>query len=132
MKIRKLDKTGYTSLELLVVIVIFSVLGLLFSYVLRQNAADSRDAQRKRDISAIYFALEANKQDGLYPEAINQDNLKGIDPEALVDPSNIKLGQPNAEYRYYPASCTNSLCKSYELKVTLEKEAEFIKKSASN
>ena len=132
MQITKLDNKGYTSLELLVVIVVLSVLGILFSYLLRQNAADARDVQRKRDISAIYFSLEANKKDNLYPQTITQDNLKGIDPEALTDTKGVKLGEPNAEYRYYPADCNNSLCKSYELKVTLEKEAEFIKKSASN
>lgn len=132
MKLRKLDNSGYTALELLVVLVVFSVLGVLFSYLLRQNAADARDVQRKRDISAIYFALEANKKDGLYPETINKDNLTGIDPEALVDTKKVELGQPGAEYRYYPADCANSLCKSYEIKVNLEKEAEFIKKSASS
>ncbi|USN97400.1 MAG: type II secretion system protein [Candidatus Nomurabacteria bacterium] len=131
MNLKKLDNKGYTALELLVVIVIFSVLGILFSYLLRQNAADARDVQRKRDISAIYFALEANKKDGQYPEVITQDNLVGIDPEALVDTNGIMLGNSGAEYRYYPADCSNALCKSYELKVTLEKEAEFIKKSAS-
>jgi len=132
MKLRKLDNNGYTALELLVVLVIFSVLGILFSYLLRQNAADARDVQRKRDISAIYFALEANKKDNLYPETISKDNLTGIDPEALLDTKNIELGDPEAEYRYYPADCANGLCKSYELKVNLEKEAEFIKKSAPN
>lgn len=132
MKFRKLDNNGYTALELLVVLAVFSVLGILFSYLLRQNAADARDVQRKRDVSAIYFSLEANKKDGLYPETITQEKLTGIDPEALVDTKNIELGQPEAEYRYYPADCTNGLCKSYEIKVNLEKEAEFIKKSASS
>ncbi len=132
MKLKKLDNFGYTALELLVVLVIFSVLGILFSYLLRQNAADARDVQRKRDISAIYFSLEASKKDNLYPETITQGNLNGIDPEALVDTKGVILGQPNAEYRYYPADCSNGLCKSYEIKVNLEKEAEFTKKSASS
>lgn len=132
MKIRKLNNSGYTALELLTVIVLFSVLGLLFAYTLRQNATDARDAQRKRDISAIYFSLEATKGEIGYPETITQEKLVGIDPEALVDTKGVRLGQPNAEYRYYPSDCTNSFCKSYELKVNLEKEAEFIKKSGSS
>ena len=132
MKIRKLDNNGYTALELLTVLVLFSVLGLLFAYTLRQNATDARDVQRKRDISAIYFSLEATKTDAGYPETITQEKLVGIDPEALVDTKGVKLGQPNAEYRYYPADCANGTCKTYELKVNLEKEAEFIKKSGSN
>lgn len=132
MKLRKLDKSGYTAVELLFVIVLIAVLGLLFGYVLRQNAADSRDVQRKRDISAIYFSLEANKSAELgYPEKISSDNLEGIDPEALIDTKGVKLGETNAEYRYYPAECTGGFCKSYELKVNLEKEAEFIKRSGS-
>lgn len=130
--IRKLDNGGYTALELLTVLVLFSLLGTLFAYTLRQNAADSRDAQRKRDISAIYFSLESSKKDGGYPETVTQDKLVGIDPEALADTNGVKIGQPNSEYRYYPADCVDGYCKTYELKVNLEKEAEFIKKSGSS
>lgn len=132
MKIRKLDSGGYTALELLTVLFLFTVMGVLFSYALRQNAADARDIQRKRDISAIYFQLESVRTEQGYPEKISTTTLPGIDPEALVDTQGIKLGEPNAEYRYYPANCNSSLCKSYELKVNLEKEAEFIKRSALN
>lgn len=131
MKFRKLDNKGYTVLELLAVLFIFTTMGVLFSYALRQNAADSRDAQRKRDISAVYFQLESVKTDAGYPEQISVDRLTGIDPEALIDTKGVKLGQPNAEYRYYPADCSGGFCKNYELKVNLEKEAEFIKKSGS-
>jgi prepilin-type N-terminal cleavage/methylation domain-containing protein len=132
MKIRKLNNKGYTAVELLAVLAIFSTLGILFSYVLRQNAADARDIQRKRDISSIYFQLEAIKTEAGYPETITKENLPGIDPEALVDTKGIELGQPNAEYRYFPSDCTSGFCKAYEIKVNLEKEAEFIKKSGSS
>ncbi|MDQ5914014.1 MAG: ral secretion pathway protein [Patescibacteria group bacterium] len=132
MKLRKLDNAGYTVLELLAVLFIFTTMGVLFSYALRQNAADSRDAQRKRDISAVYFQLESIKTEAGYPEKITLEKLVGIDPEALTDTKGIKLGESNAEYRYYPADCNSGLCKSYELKVNLEKEAEFIKKSGSS
>jgi prepilin-type N-terminal cleavage/methylation domain-containing protein len=132
MKFRKLDNKGYTAVELLAVLVIFSTLGILFAYILRQNAADARDIQRKRDLSSIYFQLEAAKTEAGYPEVITKEKLPGIDPEALVDTNNIELGQPNAEYRYFPAQCSGGFCKSYELKVNLEKESEFIKKSGSS
>ncbi len=132
MKIRKLDNGGYTVLELLAVLFLFATMGILFSYALRQNAADARDIQRKSDISAIYFQLEAVKTDKGYPEKVSTETLPGIDPEALVDTKGVKIGEPNAEYRYYPADCNSSSCKSYELKVNLEKEAEFIKKSGSD
>ena len=55
-RFKKLDNKGYTAVELLAVILVFSVLSGLFVYVLRQNAADSRDLERKRDLSAIYFS----------------------------------------------------------------------------
>jgi type II secretory pathway pseudopilin PulG len=132
MKIKKLNNEGYTAVELLAVLAIFSTLGILFSYVLRQNAADARDVQRKRDVSSIYFQLEAAKTEAGYPEVITKEKLSGIDPEALVDTKGVELGQPNAEYRYFPAECNAGSCKSYEIKVNLEKEAEFIKKSATN
>lgn len=131
-KFRKLDNKGYTAVELLAVILIFSVLSGLFVYVLRQNAADSRDLERKRDLSAIYFSLESNKTDAGYPQQPALENLKGLDPEALADPTKKSLGAPGAEYRYFPTDCTNGFCKTYELKVNLEKEAEFTKKSGQN
>ena len=131
-RFKKLDNKGYTAVELLAVILVFSVLSGLFVYVLRQNAADSRDLERKRDLSAIYFSLESNKTDAGYPQQPAQKNLKGLDPEALADPTKKSLGAPGAEYRYFPADCTNGFCKTYELKVNLEKEAEFTKKSGQN
>ncbi len=131
MTIKKLNNSGYTVLELLAVMFLFATMGAIFSYSLRQNAADARDVQRKRDVNALYFQLEAIKATNGYPEKITEATLPGIDPEALVDTKNVKLGQPNAEYRYFPADCTGGFCKSYEIKVDLEKEAEFIKRSAS-
>jgi prepilin-type N-terminal cleavage/methylation domain-containing protein len=132
MQIRRLDRSGYTIIELLAVLIVFSVLGILFIYLVRQNSADARDIERKRDIAAIYFSLEASKdpQKG-YPEYPNASNLKGIDPEALQDPKKVKLGDANAEYRYFGQDCKDGFCKSFELKVNLEKEAELIKKSPS-
>ena len=131
-RFKKLDNKGYTAVELLAVILAFSVLSGLFVYVLRQNAADSRDLERKRDLSAIYFSLESNKTDSGYPQKLTIENLVGIDPEALADPTKKSLGDPGAEYRYFPADCTSGFCKEYELKVNLEKEAEFTKKSGQN
>lgn len=129
-KFRKLDNQGYTVLELLAVLVIFTTMGVIFSYLLRQNAADARDIERKRDVNALYFQLEASKTANGYPEKLSKETLLGLDPEAFVDPKKVELGQPNAEYRYYPANCSNGFCQSYEIKVNLEKEAEYIKKSA--
>lgn len=127
MKLRRLNNHGYTSLELLTVLLVFATLAGLFIFVLRQNASDVRDTERKRDLNAIYFSLESNKTDAGYPENPNKDNLRGVDPEALVDPSGISLGSPNAQYRYYPSNCSDGFCKNYELKVNLEQEAEFVK-----
>ena len=52
-RFKKLDNKGYTAVELLAVILVFSVLSGLFVYVLRQNAADSRSLERKRDLWLI-------------------------------------------------------------------------------
>ncbi len=132
LKPAKLNDSGYTVVELLVVLIIFATLGISFMYIGRQNLSDARDIERKRDLNALYFALEASKQRGeAYPQYPSTDNLKGIDPEILVDPKGVKLGDPGAEYRYEPASCTDQKCQTFELKVNLEKEAEFTKKSSN-
>ena len=102
-KFRKLDNSGYTVLELLAVLVIFTTMGVIFSYLLRQDAADARDIERKRDVNALYFQLEASKTASGYPEKLTKESLPGLDPEVFTDPKKVELGQPNAEYRYYPA-----------------------------
>jgi hypothetical protein len=83
----------------------------------------------KREVNAIYYALEANYiPDKGYPEVI-PDNLKGIDPESLKDENNLIIGDPKSNYKYERYDCYDGYCKHYKIKAELKNQAEFIKNS---
>lgn len=87
---------GFTIIELLIVIVVIGILALLVITTYSGIQAKSRNAQRQSDIKNLQTALEGYFQDkGYYPTRANlndstwlEANLKGLDTEALVDPSN--------------------------------------------
>lgn len=122
-------KKGFTILELCIVGVFCTLLVVLF-FVQKANIdAMERDEDRKTAINAMYYALEESfyKENGYYPEAISEENIKVIDPALWTDPMGINLGAEGSSYSYMPANCENGKCKEYILKATLEKEDAYIK-----
>lgn len=125
---RRLSRTGFTIIELMVTIVIFSALATLALTNIRGVRAEKRDAQRKTDINAIYYQLESfHEVNGYYPETVNAKNLKGIDPESLIDNTGKTINQPGSLYAYDPTDCSDAKCKSYSLSTALESEATYQK-----
>ena len=127
------EKTGFTILELVIVIVFVSFALLVF-FIQKINVdAMTRDKTRKTAINAMYYALEEGffVENGYYPETISENNLKVIDPQLFTDPSGIVLGEPGCSYIYEAANCVDGECKEYTLRATLEKEDDFIKKNRS-
>lgn len=125
------SKSGFTLIELIIVLVFASLLLALF-FLQKQNVdAMDRDDHRKTAINAMYYALEEgfHSQNGYYPESISEKNLTVIDPALFTDPSGIVLGQEGCSYHYEPANCDNGKCKEYTLRATLEKEDDYIKKN---
>ncbi len=122
-------KTGFTIIELSVVIVFASLLLILF-FVQKSNLdAFARDEDRKTAINAIYYSLEESfyKDNGYYPETISEENIKVIDPALWTDPSGFNLGSALSSYTYEPANCSQGKCQEYILKAKLEKEDTYIK-----
>jgi type II secretory pathway pseudopilin PulG len=124
-------KKGFTVLELVVVIAFTALVFALFFMQKANVDAMDRDEQRKTAINAMYYALEEGfyKENEYYPEVVNEDNLKVIDPALFTDPRGINLGQEGSSYRYEPVNCEEGKCQSYTLRGILEKEDEFIKQS---
>ncbi|MBQ3309066.1 type II secretion system protein [Candidatus Saccharibacteria bacterium] len=127
-------KTGFTILELVVVIV-FVTLAVILFFVQKVNIdAMNRDETRKTAINAMYYGLEEGfyAENGYYPETISEENLKVIDPKLFTDPSGKVLGEAHCSYTYESANCEDGKCKEYTLRAVLEKEDDYIKKNRSN
>ena len=137
----KKNQSGFTIVELLIVIVVIGVLAALVITTFNGIQQKARDTERQTDMKAIHGQLEAYyAQNGNYPmlSEINTSALatalfKGLDKEALSDPqANPKtyvLGSTPAakvySYQVYLAdgttNCTVSAnCAKYTLTATLE------------
>jgi len=137
---------GFTIVELLIVIVVIAILATLVIVTFTGIQQKARDSQRQTDINALNSHLEAYyASNGNYPTLANlQDgtwvsaNLKGLDPESLLDPkaaaSATIQGTAAANaygYAVGPASCDNSTtqCATYTLTANLEAGGTFTKSS---
>jgi prepilin-type N-terminal cleavage/methylation domain-containing protein len=144
----KRKESGFTIVELLIVIVVIGILAALVITTFNGIQQKGRDTERETDIKALHSQLEAYyAQNGRYPTLGNmQDrtwvatNLKGLDMDALKDPKwttadsckdggNLPvLGAAGIRcYGYAPtdtlnAACDNSTneCGKYVLTATLE------------
>jgi prepilin-type N-terminal cleavage/methylation domain-containing protein len=124
-----LNKKGFTIVELLIVIVVIGILATLVIVTFTGIQQKGRNSQRQTDINALNSHIEAfYAQSGSYP-TIDQlkdstwrtTNMKGLDPETLVDPKGAVLSDTAAaanEYNYsYVAtrSSDSSVCSSTSL-----------------
>ncbi|HVO86668.1 MAG TPA: type II secretion system protein [Candidatus Binatia bacterium] len=91
---RKKAASGFTIIELLIVIVVIGILATLVIVTYNGIQSKARDTKRKTDINALHGQLEAYQaENGKYPTLANmQDrtwistNMKGLDLGALQDP----------------------------------------------
>ncbi len=126
---RKNNQSGFTIVELLIVIVVIGILAGLVLNTFNGIQARGRDTERKTDINAMHAQLEAYHADnGFYPTTANMAsttwidaNLPGLDSEAVNDPSSGTYA-----YASTTASCDNAtiLCASYTLSADLEEDGQ--------
>jgi prepilin-type N-terminal cleavage/methylation domain-containing protein len=140
----KKQESGFTIVELLIVIVVIGILAALVITTFNGIQQKGRDTERETDIKALHGQLEAYyAQNGKYPTLANMNdnngaaswvgtNLKGLDREAFHDPkaangayTMVGAAAANAyAYAAAPANCdntaTNGDCLSYTLTATLE------------
>lgn len=124
-------QSGFTIVELIVVIALFMLAGVIFMVQKSDVDARGNDSSRKQDMNAIYYYLEGvyYPQHKGYPEKLDINQLKGLDPDSLRDPDDRMVGDVNGNYKYEPAGCQNGLCSSYKLTAELQKEGPFTKTS---
>lgn len=133
--------TGFTIVELLIVIVVIGILATLVLNNISGARGKARDSQRVADITNLSSKLgEYYNDNGGYPSTFSATTLPGIDPEALKDPLGNSItinapvasqaaaqavagpaaGEPNYKYIPYPTGCSGATCTGYILKSYIE------------
>lgn len=134
------NQSGFTIVELLIVIVVIGILAGLVLNTFNGIQARARDTERKTDVNAIHAQVEAfHASNGFYPTTANigdsawvSANLQGLDEEALNDP-----GSGTYAYAANDGSggvCDNSAtpCASYTLSADLEEDGQGTSDADSN
>jgi prepilin-type N-terminal cleavage/methylation domain-containing protein len=142
----KKKTSGFTIVELLIVIVVIGILAALVITTYNGIQQKARDTERKTDVNAVHGQVEAyNAQNGKYPTLANVNdatfrsaNMKGLDAAALADPKNAgsqqlcgTVGSGCYAYVTSPTGCDNTAtdCTSYVLTATLEAGGTYVKQS---
>ena len=126
LKKRNLGNKGFTIVELLIVIVVIGILALLVITTYSGIQAKARNAKRQTDIQSIQTQLEAFfSQNGYYPSLADvnssswlNSNMKSLDQNALVDPSNstssktLASSPTDKQYAYQVTDSSGNSCES--------------------
>jgi type II secretion system protein G len=144
----KTKQSGFTIVELLIVIVVIGILAALVITTFTGIQQKARNTERQTDIKAIHGQVEAYyAQNGRYPTLDNMNdaafrsaNMKGLDVEALKDPkgsASTLAGTPAANVYAYAVlasddtACDNAAggkdCAKYTLTATYEGGGTFTK-----
>jgi len=143
------QESGFTIIELLIVVVIIGILALIGFGVIPGALAKSRDGQRQSDIEALHGQYQNYNHDNtFYPTyAVAADNANfNMDPQLLIDPNGNGLqngavpaaGSTDNQYYYQalPAGCDNlaaaTYCTSFTLGVVLEDSGDQFLKNSVN
>lgn len=146
ISLKKRANSGFTIVELLIVIVVIGILAALVIVTYNGIQQKARDTERKTDIKALQGHMEAYWADNAkYPTlaeandatagGFRQTNFKGLDAAAFADPKNSSSQQLCAAttadcygYSVTPAGCDNGAggdCTNYTLSATLESGGTF-------
>ena len=122
----KKRNSGFTIVELLIVIVVIGILALLVITTYSGIQAKARNSKRTSDVKSLQTQIEAwFSQNGYYQSLADMNssswlstNMKSLDTNALVDPSNATqsktlVSAPVAKsYAYQPLNSGGTSCES--------------------
>lgn len=155
----KRKQSGFTIVELLIVIVVIGILAGLVITTFNGIQQKGRDTERETDVKALYSQIEAFwAQKAYYPSLTDLNdriattgfvavNMKGLDPEAFKDPkgtsSTLVAAPATGSYAYAVTnsggtSCEadDTTCAKYVLTATLEGtingSGTYVKNSLNN
>ncbi len=124
-------QSGFTVIELLVVIVLFVLAGIFFLQQKNEIERVDRDRERKISINAFHYSLKEvyYKQKNSYPRTIDAKILPSVDPELFKDPNGVAVGEQNSNFRYEGLGCEGDVCTNYSVRADLEAEDDFVRRS---
>lgn len=133
MKRLRTSQSGFTIIELLIVIVVIAILAGLVLNAFGNIQERARDTERRSDINAIHTQLELYYSDnGSYPAALT--DLTDLNPDATVAPN-----APDETYTFDPqqddgTACTTAdgNCVEYNLSATLEADDTTFERDSLN
>lgn len=145
----KRKQSGFTIVELLIVIVVIGILAAIVITTFTGVQKKGRDADRKSDIQAIDSQVEVYfAQNNKYPTLANLNddtwrdaNVKGLTDDAIHAPnSSTDLASSGTATSYYvytttPADCDNADagdCTGFTLTANLESGGTFTKTGSNN
>jgi prepilin-type N-terminal cleavage/methylation domain-containing protein len=107
-------QSGFTIVELLIVIVVIGILAGLVITTFTGIQQKARNTERQTDIKAVYGQVEAYyAQNGRYPTLANLNtrawrttNMKGLDSEAIKDPKGVGAGTSTSDTAPYQLAAT--------------------------
>lgn len=125
------QQNGFTIIEIILVVTVMAIASVFFFIQKNEIEAASRDSARKTAINAMYYSLEEVyfKQHNAYPRTLSSGILPSVDADLFKDPSGVKIGEGESNYRYEATNCNEDLCQKYTLRTTLEHEADYVKES---
>ncbi|MDB5185061.1 MAG: ral secretion pathway protein [Candidatus Saccharibacteria bacterium] len=131
ISLNKKRQSGFTIVELLIVIVVIGILAAIVITTYAGIQSKGRNTKRTTDIGAIQQKLEAYyAENGNYPSLANmndfssggffQTSMKGLDQAALYDPSAadksaanpLKATPAKNVYAYAPTNDSGASCES--------------------
>lgn len=146
----KRKQSGFTIVELLIVIVVIGILAAIVITTFTGVQKKGRDADRKSDINAIYSQVEVYfAENQKYPTLANLNddtwrdaNVKGLSDDTIHAPNSttdmVATGGTTSNYQYTPtpANCdntaTNGDCTGFTLTANLEAGGTFSKAGSNN
>lgn len=125
-----MKQQGFTVVEIIILVVVLSAIGLIGFQQYQSLEAAHRDRDRKTAINAMYYSLEeayypANET---YPRLIGASTLPSVDPALFRDPSGLSVGEAGSDYQYEASGCNGSdQCEGFIIRSSLERESDYLR-----